>query len=96
MSRQDQPGTRRIPAFSSVEEEAAFWDSHDVTEFEDELQVVTDVKFVPSDPSRTLTVRLVREAMEALRHEARHRGVDPATLAGDWIRDRLMGATPSR
>lgn len=36
----------RIPAFSSTEEEAEFWDTHDSAEFEDEFETVTDVKFV--------------------------------------------------
>ncbi len=26
----------KIPAFSSIEEEAAFWDTHDTTEFSEE------------------------------------------------------------
>ncbi|HEY7348021.1 MAG TPA: CopG family antitoxin [Ktedonobacterales bacterium] len=30
----------RIPHFASREEEAAFWDTHDITEFEDELEPV--------------------------------------------------------
>jgi hypothetical protein len=36
----------RIPTFSTIEEEAEFWDTHDITEFEDELELVTDVRFV--------------------------------------------------
>lgn len=30
----------RIPDFRSLEEEAEFWDTHDLTEFEDELEPV--------------------------------------------------------
>lgn len=30
----------RIPAFASREEEAAFWDTHDITEYLDELKPV--------------------------------------------------------
>ncbi|RIK40328.1 MAG: hypothetical protein DCC55_15480 [Chloroflexi bacterium] len=36
--------TSRIPVFSSREEEAAFWDTHDISEFLDELRLV-EVKF---------------------------------------------------
>ena len=31
----------RIPDFSSIEEEAAFWDTHDTTDFEEEFHPVT-------------------------------------------------------
>lgn len=37
MSEQKKP---RIPEFSSLEEEAQFWDTHDITEFEDEFHPV--------------------------------------------------------
>jgi len=36
----------RIPKFSSYEEEAEFWDTHDTEEFADELEEV-EVKFHP-------------------------------------------------
>lgn len=32
------PAHGRIPAFQSVEEEAAFWDAHAVTDFPDEFR----------------------------------------------------------
>ena len=32
---------KRIPDFSSIEEEAAFWDTHDTTDFEEEFHPVT-------------------------------------------------------
>ncbi len=36
----------RIPTFSTIEEEAAFWDTHSFEEFADELEEVTDHRFV--------------------------------------------------
>jgi len=36
----------RIPTFKTIEEEAEFWDTHSIEEFADELETVTDVKFV--------------------------------------------------
>jgi len=46
MSPPGRHATSRIPTFSKIEEEAEFWDNHDITEFEDELELVTDVTFV--------------------------------------------------
>jgi hypothetical protein len=31
----------RIPEFANLEEEAAFWDTHDTTDFKDEFHPVT-------------------------------------------------------
>ncbi len=31
----------RIPDFSSLEEEAVFWDTHDTTDFEEEFHPIT-------------------------------------------------------
>jgi hypothetical protein len=36
----------RIPTFKSIEEEAAFWDTHSSAEFADELTPLENVKFV--------------------------------------------------
>ena len=36
---------RKLPNTDSVEELARFWDTHDVTDFEDELEEVTEPVF---------------------------------------------------
>src|SRR5690348_10461074 len=71
----------RIPTFNTVEEEAAFWDTHSIEEFADELEPVTDVKFVKARPRKALIVRLEENSFEALRNEAREQGIEPSTLA---------------
>jgi hypothetical protein len=38
----------KIPEFKSIQEEAEFWDAHDMTEFLDEFEEVDDVVFRPS------------------------------------------------
>ena len=92
-STPSEPDRIRIPTFDTVEEEAAFWDTHDLTEFEDELEVVTDVRFVKAQPKKAITVRLPQHALDALIREARETGVAPSTLARMWILERLQ-ATP--
>ena len=84
----------RIPTFSSIEEEAAFWDTHSIADFEDELTIITDVRFVKARPKKGLTVRLEPETLTALTERAREQGVDPAALARLWIVERL-GARPT-
>lgn len=76
-----------IPAFNSYEEEAAFWDTHDFTEFKHETKPVT----VRSTHglSANVQVRFDQETdheLEALAHE---RGIKKATLIRMWILERL-------
>ncbi|MHB8595395.1 MAG: hypothetical protein ACYDER_01135 [Ktedonobacteraceae bacterium] len=47
----------RIPTFKTLEEGAAFWDTHSSEEFADELTTVENVKFVRAYSKKALTVR---------------------------------------
>ena len=42
---------QRIPETDSIEELAAFWDTHDLTDFEDQLEEVTELVFFRGRPS---------------------------------------------
>lgn len=77
----------RIPAFANVEEEAAFWDSHDFTDFFEESRPIqiTDGK----ELAGRLTLRLDHSDREALDRGAKAMGVGPSTLARIWLRERL-------
>lgn len=78
-----------IPQFASYEEEAAFWDTHDTTDYEEEFRPV-EVRFA-KNLSETLNIRLDRETLASLRDEARQKGVGPTTLARMWILEHLRG-----
>lgn len=81
--------TGRIPAFANRDEEAAFWDTHDVTEFVGrEVQPAVAVT-IGGELADRLTVRLDRPDREALRQRAKHLGVGPSTLARMWLKERL-------
>ncbi len=78
----------RIPAFHNIEEEAAFWDTHDVTEFGgNELQPVEVV--LGSELADRLTVRLDRADRDALVFKAKTMVVGPSMLARMWLKERL-------
>jgi Cys-tRNA synthase (O-phospho-L-seryl-tRNA:Cys-tRNA synthase) len=93
MTRKDQEQPKvtysRIPTFKTIEEEAAFWDTHSSEEFADELTPVEDVKFVKARPKRTLTVRFEEDTFEELTREAREKGIGPSTLARMVILEHL-------
>lgn len=78
----------RIPEFASREEEAKFWDTHDITDYWDELKPVR-VRFA-KHLSEGITIRLDPKTLAELRFCAREKGIDPTTLARMWILERLQ------
>ena len=76
----------RIPATDSIEELARFWDSHDLTDFEDELEEVSEA--VSVHPT-AVPVLLTPEERIALRRIAASQGVAEATLIHDWVKEKL-------
>lgn len=77
----------RIPTFTTLEEEAAFWDTHEITDFLDELTPVK-VGFA-KNLSDGISIRFDPDTLEQLRVEARKRGIGPTTLARMWIMEHL-------
>ena len=79
--------TSRIPQFATREEEAAWWDSHDITDYLDELKPIK-ARFA-KNLSEGLTVRLDPETMRVLRERAKRQGIGPTTLIRMWVMERL-------
>ncbi len=85
-----QPATSRIPDFKTREEEAAFWDTHDFTDFEDEFQPVR-VR-VAKNLSEGITIRLDHKTLTKLRNRASEKGIGPTTLVRMWVLEHLKTA----
>jgi predicted DNA binding CopG/RHH family protein len=78
---------KRIPAFASIEEEAAFWDTHSTADYEDEFKPVR-VRFA-KNLSEGLTIRLDPDTLEKVRAEAHERGIGATTLIRMWVREHV-------
>ena len=78
----------KIPETDSIRELAAFWDTHDVTEFADELVEMAEPVFVRR-PTKGVTVPLSASELKALRDIAASRGVDEAALIRTWVQEKL-------
>jgi hypothetical protein len=76
----------RIPRTDSIQELAAFWQNHDVTDFEDELEEVRQTVFQRTD---VVGVALTTDERQALRQAAATRGVAEAELIHEWVKERL-------
>jgi predicted DNA binding CopG/RHH family protein len=76
-----------IPAFASIEEEAAFWETHSTTDYEDEFKPVR-VRFAKK-LSEGLTIRLDPETLAKVRAEAHERGIGATTLIRMWVLEHV-------
>lgn len=77
----------KIPQTDSIQELARFWDAHDLTDFEDELEEVTEPVF---ERRAILKIPLQPEEMEALKEIAAARGMASADLIRQWVLERIQ------
>lgn len=83
----DQPS--RISEFKGRQEEAEWFDSHDMADYQDEFKTVK-ARFA-RQLSQGITIRFDPETIERLRTVAHEKGVGPTTLARMWVLERLKG-----
>lgn len=79
----------RIPKFSSYEEEAEFWDTHSVTDFEDETEDVEIIFDLAKPRNETLVLRIQKTMKDKLAHLAEKKGINISTLARIWFSEKL-------
>ena len=82
----------RIPKFKTYEEEAHFWDIHNVTDFVDETEDVEIIFELDKPRDETLIVRLQKDFKERLEKEARSKGLNISTLARMWLMEKLQSS----
>ncbi len=70
----------------SIQELADFWDTHDLTDFDDELEEISEQVF--ARPT-TVTVRLEPDESRIVIELARSRGISHAQLITQWIVERI-------
>ncbi len=80
--------TPQIPQTDSIKELADFWQSHDLTDLDAELEEVIEPVFVPQ--TSVLEVPLTSEQVTALRRLAELRGVNAAALVQEWVSHNLQ------
>jgi predicted DNA binding CopG/RHH family protein len=82
----------RIPKFKSLDEEAKFWDTHSITDFEDETEDVEIIWEVEKPRDETLVLRVQKNLKEKLKKEARKKGLNASTLARMWLMEKLQAS----
>ena len=78
--------TEALPQTDSIQELSQFWDTHDVTDFEDELEEVTEPVF---EQQTVIPLNLESAEAEAVRRPAEAKGVEDAELIRGWVREKI-------
>ena len=81
-------GRQRLPNTDSIAELAEFWDSHDLTDFEEDLEEAAEAIFVRAKGT-SLSIDLQPTEAQHLRRIARSKGVKETTVLRQWILERL-------
>ena len=76
------------PETNSIEELAQFWDTHDLTDFEDQLEEVQEPVF-ERESAKILKIHLRPQEAEAVKRMAEAREVDQETLIREWVIEKL-------
>jgi actin-like ATPase involved in cell morphogenesis len=76
----------KIPTTDSIQELAVFWQNHDVTDFESELEEVSEPVF---QRAHVVGVPLTEAEHQAIRDAAASRGLDEAALIHEWVKEKL-------
>ena len=84
------PQKSRIPEFKSREEEAEWFDTHDMADYWDEFKPVK-VRFA-KNLTTGLTLRLDHETMAKLKKVAREKRMPPTSLVHLWVLEHLAEA----
>jgi len=76
----------KIPQTDSIEELARFWDTHDLTDFGDELEEVTEPVF---EHSAVVKIHLEPQEIDAVKEVATNKGIGSAELMREWILEKI-------
>ena len=76
----------RIPETDSIRQLAEFWDTHDLADFEDELEEVTEAVF---QSGAALQVHLTADETKRVQRIAQASGVGCGELLRQWVLEKI-------
>ena len=79
--------TEKIPKSDSIQELAQFWDDRDLTDFEDQLEEVTEPVF---EGKTFVKIDLHPQVMQAVKEIAKLRGISYIDLMREWILEKAQ------
>jgi len=76
----------KISQTDSIQELAHFWDTHDLTDFEDELEEVSEKVF---ESQAVIKIHLQSEDVETIKTLAKAKGISSDVLIQEWVLERI-------
>ncbi len=83
----------KIPTTDSIQKLAEFWDNHDLTDFEDQLEEVAEPVFVRGT---AIKVSLEVREIEGVEQMAQAKGVSREELIRAWVLQKLARRNNAR
>ena len=83
----------KIPKTDSIEKLAEFWQTHDSTDFEDQLEEVSEPVFVRDS---AIQVRLKKREVAAVVKLAKAKGVSREELVRSWVLKNIITSNVRR
>ena len=80
---------KTVPRFASEAEERAFWETHDSTEFVDWSKAESAVLPSLKPTTQTISPRLPRHLLDAIKTAANARDVPYQSLIKVWLQERI-------
>lgn len=77
-----------LPQTDSIKNLAEFWDTHDLTDFEDQLEEVTETVF-ERESATVMEIQLQPQEAETVKHMAKAKGVAQEVLVKEWVLEKL-------
>jgi len=79
-----------IKPFKTLEEEANFWDTHDVSKiFKNPKISLSELLSLEPKKEVIMTLRVQKVVKDKIDKAAKTRGINPATLSRMWLVERL-------
>jgi hypothetical protein len=79
----------KVPQTDSFEELARFWDTHDLTDFEDQLEEITEPVF---ERTTVVRVHLHPKEIEAVKAIAKTKAIGSEELIREWILEKIQNS----
>ena len=80
---------QKLPQTDSIQGLARFWDTHDLADFEEELEEVAEPVF---ERAKTITLRLESGEAEAVKRMAESKGVADVDLIRQWVLEKISSS----
>lgn len=81
---------KKIPEFKTIKEEAVFWDTHDITDYLEDLELVEGNYLPQPDEKKTvMTIRVAPSLKERVEKVARSYDISTSSLVRMWIVESL-------